>query len=135
MFVLVGVIVCAVSNIAFAKEPVEFVEEFFTRVKAGKIDEAYDNLFMGSGIPVMKPQAVEMVKKQTAGGLSMYGKVLGFEKVREEKFGTSIVRSVYILKCEKAPTIWELYFYKPKSDWFLGNINFNDQFNLLDSKN
>ncbi|MCD4779782.1 MAG: hypothetical protein K8S27_04445 [Candidatus Omnitrophica bacterium] len=133
-FVLVVIITCAATNISFAKEPGEFIEKFFIQIKAGEIDEAYDNLFAGSGIPKMKPQAVEMIKMQTASGLPMYGKIIEFEKVREEKFGTSIIRFVYILKSEKAPLIWEFYFYKPTSNWFLANILFNDQFQLLDSK-
>lgn len=134
IFMLVGIIVCAVANISFAKEPGEFIEEFLTQVKAGKVEEAYDNLFAGSGIPTMKPQAVDMLKRQTVSGLPMYGKILGFEKVREERFGTSVIRSIYILKSEKSPTVWEFYFYKPTSKWFLANIMFNDQFQLLDSK-
>jgi hypothetical protein len=82
----------------------------------------------------VKPQAVDLLKAQTASGLPMYGKVLGFEKIIEEKFGISIVRLVYVLKSEKAPTIWEFYFYKPQTNWFLGNVMFNDQFQSLDSK-
>jgi hypothetical protein len=134
VFVLAAIVTCTIASTAFAKEPREFVEEFFGYVKGAKISQGYDILFAGSDIPVMKPQAVDMLKTQTASGLPMYGKILGFEKVREEKFGTSIVRLVYILKSEKAPTIWEFYFYKPQTSWFLGNIIFNDQFQLLDSK-
>ena len=37
----------------------------------------------------------------------------------------------YILKQEKAPAIWQFYFYKPKDKWFIGNVTFNDQFQLL----
>jgi len=134
VFLLAGIITCTFASTGFAKEPKEFVEEFFNLVKAGKVSQGYDILFAGSGIPAMKPQAVDMLKTQTASGLPMYGKILGFEKVREEKFGISIVRLVYILKSEKAPTIWEFYFYKPQTSWFLGHILFNDQFQLLDSK-
>jgi hypothetical protein len=134
VFVLAGIICCAIATTGFAKEPREFVEEFFNYVKTGKVSQGYDILFAGSGIPAMKPQAVDMLKTQTASGLPMYGKILGFEKVREEKFGISIVRLVYILKSEKVPTIWEFYFYKPQTNWFLGNIIFNDQFQLLGSK-
>ncbi len=134
VFVLAGIITCIVASTGFAKEPKEFVEEFFAYIKAEKVSQGYDILFAGSGIPAMKPQAVDMLKTQTGSGLPMYGKILGSEKVREEKFGTSIVRLVYILKSEKAPTIWEFYFYKPQTSWFLGHIIFNDQFQLLDSK-
>ena len=81
-----------------AKEPREFVEEFFGSIKAGKVAEGYDVLFTGSVIPVTKPQAVEVLKTQAAGALPMFGKIVGFEKLREEQFGTPIVRLVYVLK-------------------------------------
>jgi len=135
VFVLAGIITCTIASTGFTKEPGEFVEEFFTYVKQGKVSQGYDVLFAGSGIPAMKPQAVDMLKTQTASGLTMYGKILGFEKIREEKFGISIVRLVYILKSEKAPTVWEFHFYKPQANWFLGIVLCNDQFQLLGSKN
>lgn len=124
----------AMAGTCLAKEPEEFAEEFFGGIKAGKVAEAYDMLFTGSDIPAMKPQAVEMLKTQTSSALPMFGKIVGFEKIREEQFGTSIVRLVYVLKCTKAPTIWEFYFYKPQGSWFLANILFNDQFQLLEGK-
>ena len=134
VFVLAGIITCMIAGTGFTKEPGEFVEEFFKYVKEGKVSQGYDILFAGSGIPTMKPQAVDMIKAQTASGLPMYGKILGIEKIREEKFGISVVRLVYIVKSEKAPTVWEFYFYKPQTNWFLSNILFNDQFHLLESK-
>jgi hypothetical protein len=131
---LTAILLYAIASPCLAKEPREFVEEFFAQVKAGKVSTGYDILFSGSGIPAMKPQAVDMLKTQTASGLPMFGKVLGFERITEEKFGTSIVRLVYVLKSEKGPTIWEFYFYKPQTNWFLANVLFNDQFQLLGSK-
>jgi hypothetical protein len=135
VFVLAGIITCAIASTGFAKEPTEFVEEFFNYVKEGKVSQGYDILFEGSEIPAMKPQAVDIIKTQTTSGLPTYGKILGFEKIREEKFGISIVRLVYVLKSDKAPTIWEFYFYKPQTSWFLRSVLFNDQFQLLSSKN
>ena len=134
IFALAAVLSFTIASTCLAKEPGEFVEEFFTQVKAGKVGPAFDTLLAGSGIPAMKPQGVETLKTQTASGLPILGKILGFEKLREETFGTSIVRLVYVLKSEKAPTIWEFYFYKPQKNWFLANVLFNDQFQLLDSK-
>ena len=124
------------ASIVYSKEqePTQKVENFLQMVQDGKINEAYDLLFLGSSIPSSKPQAVQMLKTQTSSGLPLYGSILGFEKVREESFGASVIRLVYILKSEIAPTVWEFYFYKPKGTWFLANIIFNDQFQLLDSK-
>jgi len=120
--------------LAHAKDPVspqEQTETFLSSIQHGNISEGYDRLFEGSQIPSAKPQAISMLKQQTKGGLPLYGKIIGFEKVKEEKFGNSILRFVYVLKSETHPTIWEFYFYQPKKSWFLINVKFNDQFDLL----
>ena len=129
---LIGLVLIATVQHSYAKEPIEFTAEFFTLVKAGKISEAYDGLFVGSQIPAQKPQAVDMLKRQTSSGLPLYGNIVGFEKIRDERIGNSIVRLVYVLKSELAPTIWEFYFYKPKDQWFLAKVKFNDQFQLIE---
>jgi len=133
ILIILLLIVPAISN-ASEEDPITKVSAFFTMVQEGKISDAYDQLFIGSNIPASKPQAVEMLKIQTNSGLPLYDSIIEFEKIREEKFGSSIIRLVYVLKSELAPTIWEFYFYKPKSDWFLANIKFNDQFQSLNSK-
>ena len=134
-FVIVLLLMVSISvSEARSETPVQMAETFFQMLQRGRISEAYDTLFKDSNIPAAKPQAVTMIKTQTASGLPLYGDIVGFEKVRKEKIGSSIVRLVYILKSEKAPTVWELYFYKAESDWFLANIVFNDQFQLLESK-
>ena len=119
------------SAIAAAPLPRQSVESFFTAVINGKIAEGYDQLFAGSSIPQDKPQAVASLKQQTQSGLPLYGKISGFEQISEEKFGSSIVRYVYVLKSEKGPTIWEFFFYKPNDSWFLGNVVFSYQFTSL----
>lgn len=106
-------------------------ESFLGSVVAGDIAGGYDRLFIGSAIPKNKPQAVMLLKTQTQSGLPLYGKIIGYEFVKEESSGTSIDRLVYILKSELGPTIWEFYFYKPMDSWFLSNVVFNDQYTLL----
>lgn len=130
-FFIIAVLLIGNSQVADAKEPKEFTEKFFQLVQSGKVPDAYRQLFAGSQIAVQKPQAFELLTKQTVDGLPMYGNIHGFELIHEEKFGDTIVRLVYILKSEIAPTIWEFYFYKPKSDWFLVKLLFNEEFNLL----
>mgnify|MGYP005807625807 CR=1 FL=1 len=121
------------SIYAESTNPTKMAESFLQMVQDGKISEAYDQLFIGSSIPTSKPQAVQMLKTQTSSGLPLYGSILGYEKIRQESFGVTTVRLVYILKSEFAPTVWEFYFYKPKGAWFLASIKFNDQFQFLNS--
>jgi hypothetical protein len=133
IFTLVMCLMPGGIALAQSKIPVQMAEKFFGMVEKGKIGEAYDQLFQGSMIPVTKPQAVETMKKQTESGLSIFGKIFGYEKIREERFGSSILRLVYVVKSEKFPTVWEFYFYKAKNDWVLGNLKFNDYFQGLEA--
>lgn len=131
--IIIALLLICSAQVVNAKEPKEITDKFFKMAQSGKFVEAYDQLFAGSQIPIQKPQAVEALKRQTASVLPIYGNILGVEFNREEKIGESVVRLVYLLKLEKFPTVWEFYFYKPKSDWLLVNISFNEDFSLLRS--
>lgn len=131
VFVLLLMMILIRISEASDNVPVQMAEKFFLMTQKGDISEAYDELLKGSNIRTAKPQVVDLIKRQTESALPLYGDIIGFEKIREEKVGTSILRLVYVLKLEKAPIVWEFYFYKPKAVWFLGNIIFNDQFNML----
>jgi hypothetical protein len=124
-------IVTVWAGSALGAEPRDTANAFFKMVQEGKVSEAYDDLFKGSPLPSMKPQALELLKRQTSANLPMYGAILSVESLREEKLGTSIVRLVYVMKLEKHPVIWEFHFYKPKGDWFLSNIQLNDEFKMM----
>ena len=131
------VILVLISSSVFAAEPESpraKAENFLSLLQQGSIGTAYDQLFKGSSIAADRPQVVTLLMQQTQSGLASYGKVLGYEIVHEEPLGSSVVRLVYFLKSEKAPTTWEFYFYKPKSAWFIVNVTFNDQFQFLDKK-
>lgn len=127
LLIILPQLVCA----AEPASPKDKTEAFLSSIQDGNISDAYDRLFIGSSIPQDKPQAISLIKIQTKSGLPLYGKILGYDFVKEEKYGSSIVRLIYILRSEKAPTIWEFYFYKPKKSWFLANVIFNDQFTFL----
>jgi hypothetical protein len=120
--------------IAGESTPKTIAEQFLSSLPRGRYDASYGQLFDGSFISTSNPQAVANLKSQTEKLLPLYGSILGYELIHEENFGTSIVRLVYVLKQEKHATVWEFYFYKPRSFWFLSNIKFNDQFNSLESK-
>ena len=120
--------------IAGESTPKTIAEQFLSSLPRGRYDASYGELFNGSSLSTENPQAVTNLKNQTEKLLPLYGSMLGFELIREEEYGTSIVRLVYVLKQEKNATVWEFYFYKPRSFWFLSFIRFNDQFNYLESK-
>jgi hypothetical protein len=134
LFLLALFFISATVSAQGQTSPKAMVETFLGTVQKGNANAAYDQLFVGSSIPTDKPQALAALKQQTQAGLPLYGKILGHEIVLEEQLSESVVRYLYFLKTEKLPITWEFYFYKPKSQWVLVNIIFNDQFNLLGTK-
>ena len=116
------------SNVCYANQPFDITEEFFSMVQSGKIADAFDKMFLGSEIKYLRPRQIQNLQDQTSNALTIYGDVIGFEKIREEGFGKSTVRMVYLLEMEKTPLVWEIYFYKPKANWFVVKINFSDRF-------
>ena len=98
-----------------------------------EVDKSYDELFSNSLI-ASKAQMVKLQKENTWAVLNTYGELLSYEFVKQQEYGDSLVRLVYVLKCEQVPLIWEFYFYKPVSDWTLVNIAFDTKYDLLTDK-
>jgi hypothetical protein len=109
------------------------LETFFGNVMEIKVETAYDTLFDNSQIN-QKREIVDRLKKQTSGLLATLGTPLGYEFVKEQRYGDSIVRVVYILKYDKGPVIWDFYFYKPKSDWILITMEPGDRLAMLSDR-
>lgn len=107
-------------------------EEFFANLMETRVNAAYDLLLAGSPIKD-KSNAVQNLVDKTSQALIAYGKPMAVEFIRQQNYGDSIIRLVYILKYERAPLVWEFYFYQatPKSDWSLINLRFNDEPDLL----
>lgn len=129
--VLCGLLFLLASSTSMAATPSERVEEFLEQVATSQSDQAYDQLFAGSGFAEQKPQELKTIKSQTKMAMGLYGKPLGIEKIREEDLSPSIKRLVYIQKFESFPVAWEFYFYKAHDAWTLNTINFKDQISSI----
>ena len=110
-------------------------EKFLADVLKGEIDKSYNEI-LSKWIIEAKPQQVQMLKAQTKTAVNMYGNLLDYEFIKQQKYGDCIVRLVYVLKSERMPFTWEFYFYKAKevSNWELVNIKFSDEYDLLADK-
>lgn len=70
---------------------------------------------------------VDVLKRQTEAMIPVFGKALGFELYREDKYGEFLVRLQYIERLEKHPVVWRFWMYKPGATWQVNQITFNDQ--------
>ena len=108
-------------------------EMFVAGINEKEVDKSYDELFSNSLI-ASKEHMLKLQKENIWTILNMYSELLGYDFVKQQKYGDSVVRLVYVLKCEQVPVIWEFYFYKPVSDWTLVNIAFDTKYDLLADK-
>jgi len=106
--------------------PDDTIVRFFKALDSGAFEEGYKLLFEGSGLEKEKPQSVQAAIAQTSAAFSLYGKILAWEKVDEQAFGTSL-RKIRYLMITKVPVAWVFYFWKPKDQWVLAHVRFNDQ--------
>jgi len=87
----------------------------------------------------LSPDEIDNLAYQTESQLKMakarFGDMIGHEFIMEEKIGKSFVRYQYIVKFEKHAVRWMLIFYKPKDEWVLNMVSWDDQIQLLFGKN
>ena len=130
--VLLILILCS----AFISSKTDYKKEtatFLASIIKGEVDKAYDKLLSNS-LLANKLEEVKLQKEKTKTAITLYGKLIGYESVKTQKYGNSIVRLVYVLRCERMPVVWEFYFYKAASDWKLTSVKFNDEYDLLADK-
>ena len=132
MVIVLGLVLCSA---AVPKKPdcKKTAETFLAGVLKGEIDKSYDEI-IPEWLKEAKPQEVQVLKSQTKTTLDTRGKLLGYEFIKQQKYGDCLVRLVYVLKPERMPLTWEFYFYKASSDWSLVNIKFSDEYDLLADK-
>ena len=81
-----------------------------------------------------KIQQLQLLKSQLGTVTQLYGAPFAVEVVSVEDLTPSIQRRVYITKHEWIPITWEMYFYKPKSEWVTVQLLMVDQFQLIGRK-
>ena len=106
--------------------PTGIAETFLAHLGKGEIEQGYRQLFTGSPLAA-QPTQLQMLKSQTESAFSIHGKALGFELYKQDKFGESLVRLIYVQRLEKHPLVWKFWVYRPGSEWQINGVVFNDQ--------
>ena len=131
-FVFCIVFVAFAMTTAQAQDsPKALADAFFAEVMKGQTPTAFAKLIEGSPIK-QQPKVIDQLRRDFDNVHAGFGKFLGPEMLREERLGGSLVRYVYLMKMEQHVTVWEFYFYKPKSSWFLAQVHFNKVFNDIE---
>ncbi|MGF7040975.1 hypothetical protein [Mucilaginibacter lappiensis] len=138
LFVILACIFC--SN-AFAQTPTAtttvkaptaaitgvttYIDKFFKTYEKDGTSRAIINIFKTN--PLVDSTSLKglIAKIDTTRGL--IGMYIGKELIVQRKASNSLVLYSYLVKHEKQPVRFTFMFYKPKSDWVIYRLYFDDQ--------
>ena len=63
--------------------------------------------------------------------LARFGKSVGYEIVRNDAVGGSLLNVVYLHKFEKHATVWRFVFYRGRDRWVLNSFKYVDDINSV----
>jgi hypothetical protein len=104
-------------------DPDVLAQAFLTQIQSGAVEQAFDVLFKGSPIAEQGQQYL-ILKSQAQVTLPVMGRALGFERLDENRVGTSVVVLKYLMKHEKDAMAWTFVFYRPRDRWIVTAIKF-----------
>ena len=58
--------------------------------------------------------------------LSRFGKSKGYEVIRTDAVGESLIQVLALQRFEKHPTVWRFIFYRGDNGWLLDSFKFSD---------
>lgn len=110
----------------------QLTDRVMTKVAAGELEP---------GLKLAKPYLIipdaefETMLGQTKLQYPMlaqrFGKSIGFEFIREERAGDSLLRIVQIQRFERHITRWSFIFYRSSDGWVLNTFYFDDNVRAL----
>ncbi len=113
-----------IKNEAEAKD---LTKRFMLLISLGQIESAFSELKDFIVIPHSELEALaQRIKMQMPLYLSRYGKGVGSEFISEASAGGSVYKLIYIQKFERHVLRWQFIYYKPKTQWILNSVKFDD---------
>ena len=120
---------------------VAFAQPVATPAEMRKVtDQIMDRVGRGdveAGLKLLKPRTiipeaefdamVGQAKLQLPMMVPRFGENLGYEFLREDRAGESLIRYVYIQKFDKHAMRWLFYIYRGKGGWVVNTFQFDDK--------
>lgn len=132
---LISILIFAVSLSANAVESLSSKKEAQSLAKS--VMESVSKDQFKDGLSKLRPYTVVPVAEfdvqmgqmdmQIPAIAKRFGKSIGYDFVKTEQLGESLIQYVYLQKFEKHVMVWRFIFYKPKDKWLLNTWYFNDQ--------
>jgi len=99
----------------------------------GDIDGAFATLSKHCPLPEAEiAKAKEATIQQLKSANPRFGDPVGYERITSRIIGKSVMKFVYIVKCENHLLRWRFFFYKPKDKWILNYFHWDDRIQSLE---
>jgi hypothetical protein len=115
----------AMAQLQSSAGPDAVVEKFFGLIQAGQVSKAYEDIGRGT-LMEQKKLEIQNVANQTASMLQLYGRIVDWELMSEDKWSASYLERSYLMRAEKGPIFFKMHVYRSVSGWVIGNIYFTD---------
>jgi len=104
------------------------MDEFFSIYKNNTPPEAIDYIFKTNPTIIQRnAEEVTQIKLKLSALTAMLGEYYGYEKIKEQKYGDSLVIVTYMLKYAYQPLFYTFTLYYPKDKWQLQTVKFDDK--------
>jgi len=115
-----------------AEETRKSAESVVASVAAGNPTGAWKELRALTVIPPAEFEVFEaQFGSQMGSMLHRFGPANGYEFVREELAGKSVIRYTFVVKHEKAPMRWLFVFYQAPKGWVVTGVKFDGNTSAL----
>jgi len=112
--------------LANAPEAKQVAEGIVASIAAGNFTGAWKEMRPLSVIPPAEVEVFEaQFNSQVDNLLRRFGSSSGYELIREETLGTSLIRYQFLVRHQKAPLRWMFVFYKAEKGWVLTDFKFD----------
>lgn len=111
-------------------------DKAMVQIGSGRTDE---------GLRILKPYSaaepaefdglIAQVNKQVPAMEARFGKVVGYERVREDRAGESLMQISYLQKYDLSGIRWVFRYYRSPTGWLLDSMTFDGQLDLLYDSN
>jgi hypothetical protein len=125
MRILVAILLALASHayaqvLATTGDARKLADDVMAGIAAGNLDAAITQLRPQFLLPAAEADAmVAQVNSQFRSVGDRYGAPRGFDFIRQESAGESLIRLTYIARYERAPIRWRFVFYKGDKAWGL----------------
>ncbi|MBO9537731.1 hypothetical protein [Herbaspirillum sp.] len=127
--------VCHIAQADTLKSEAEvraLADKVMAQAGAGRTDDAYGAMSPYSLIDIRALEAARANARNSRMAIeAQVGNSVGYEFIRSEKVGDSLIKLTYIEKTERQAIPWQFIFYKSPSGWGISAFSNGDNVDAL----